>query len=66
MAKAKDDPWIWSTGRRKTAVARVRMKPGTGRIVVNKQDLEQYFRKIVERQRVMAPLAAVAAEKSDD
>ena len=66
MAKAKDDAWIWSTGRRKTAVARVRMKPGTGRIVVNKLELEKYFTKIVERRRVMAPLAAVAAEKAMD
>jgi small subunit ribosomal protein S9 len=42
------------------------MKPGTGRIVVNKLELEKYFTKIVERRRVMAPLAAVAAEKAMD
>lgn len=31
------------TGRRKTSVARVKIKPGTGKITVNKKDLEAYF-----------------------
>ena len=31
------------TGRRKKAVARVRLVPGTGKITVNKKDLEEYF-----------------------
>lgn len=34
----------WGTGRRKTSVARVRLLPnGSGRFVVNKRELEQYF-----------------------
>lgn len=33
----------WGTGRRKEAVARVRLVPGTGQIVVNNKSLEQYF-----------------------
>lgn len=32
-----------ATGRRKHAVARVRMKPGTGKIVVNDKDINEYF-----------------------
>ena len=32
-----------ATGRRKSSIARVRLLPGTGRIVVNKKDLEDYF-----------------------
>lgn len=31
------------TGRRKTSVARVRLVPGDGKIVVNKRDIENYF-----------------------
>ena len=31
------------TGRRKNAVARVRLVPGTGKITVNKKDLEEYI-----------------------
>jgi small subunit ribosomal protein S9 len=34
---------IWATGRRKSAVARVRLRPGTGKIKVNGQDLKSYF-----------------------
>ena len=33
----------YGTGRRKTSVARVRLIPGTGRVVVNGRDYEEYF-----------------------
>ena len=36
-------PQHWGTGRRKTAVARVRLASGTGKIVVNGRPLENYF-----------------------
>ena len=39
----KDEPVIWATGRRKTSIARVKMVPGTGKIRINKKDLEGYF-----------------------
>ena len=46
------------TGRRKTAVARVRIREGTGRFLVNDLEVDQYF--LVENQRndVRAPLGA--------
>lgn len=37
------DTIIQSTGRRKSAVARVTMKPGSGNILVNGRDIEEYF-----------------------
>jgi small subunit ribosomal protein S9 len=37
---------FWGTGRRKEAVARVLLRPGSGRIEVNRQPLEQYFRSL--------------------
>ena len=66
MAKAKEDPYIRATGRRKTSVARVRIKTGSGKILVNKRDLEAYFPTVREQKRVLAPLVAVSAEKSFD
>jgi small subunit ribosomal protein S9 len=36
-------PLIQTTGRRKEAVARVRLRPGTGKVVVNGRPMEQYF-----------------------
>lgn len=56
----------WGTGRRKTSVARVRMKVGEGKIVVNKKNIADYFRLEVERNTLTAPLKAVNAEKSFD
>jgi len=35
--------FIWGTGRRKTAVARVRVRPGQGEFKVNGRDLAEYF-----------------------
>ena len=35
--------WWWGTGRRKTAVARVRIRPGEGKFTVNDRDMEKFF-----------------------
>lgn len=48
--------WIWGTGRRKTAVARVRIKPGSGKFLINGRTIEQYFTEMRDRQDVQAPL----------
>ncbi len=36
-------PYFYATGRRKSSVARVRLYPGTGRITINKRDIDDYF-----------------------
>lgn len=41
MVKKSDE--IWATGRRKCAVARVRIKAGTGKVVVNDKEMNEYF-----------------------
>jgi small subunit ribosomal protein S9 len=56
----------WGTGRRKSSVARVRIKPGGGKMLVNKRQFEDYFTREQDRKAVMAPLKAVDAEKSFD
>lgn len=47
----------YGTGRRKSSVARVFIKRGTGKIVVNGRSLEQYFSRETGRMVVMQPLA---------
>jgi small subunit ribosomal protein S9 len=49
---------IWTTGRRKTAVARVRMLPGNGTITVNQRTLEDYFPRPTSRMRILEPFEA--------
>ena len=46
----------YGTGRRKSSVARVFMKRGTGKIVINGRPLEQYFNRETGRMVVMQPL----------
>jgi small subunit ribosomal protein S9 len=55
-AKAAKKHFHWGTGRRKTAVARVRMADGTGKIVINDRTLEGYFTEDKDRAAVVAPL----------
>jgi len=56
----------WGTGRRKSSVARVRIKPGSGKLVINKKQLDEYFRREQDRKSVLAPLKAVDAEGTFD
>lgn len=44
------------TGRRKTSVARVRIRPGSGKITINKRELDEYFTVPQDRNAVLAPL----------
>jgi small subunit ribosomal protein S9 len=54
----------WGTGRRKTAVARVRLLPGSGQFVVNKKPIEEYFDRADHIQYARQPIELVA--KSGD
>jgi small subunit ribosomal protein S9 len=47
----------YGTGRRKTSVARVYLRPGTGNIVVNRTPLETYFDRASVKQVLQQPLA---------
>ncbi len=44
------------TGRRKTAVASVRLRPGSGKILVNDRAFEQYFPLELQRRSILLPL----------
>ncbi|HKD99435.1 MAG TPA: 30S ribosomal protein S9 [Planctomycetota bacterium] len=49
------------TGRRKTAIARVRLLAGTGTILVNSRPVDQYFVCEQDRKKVREPLVAAGA-----
>lgn len=46
------------TGRRKTSIARVRLRPGTGKRLVNGRDLDQYFSRLALSRIALMPLVA--------
>ncbi len=57
MAETKSKKvYHWGTGRRKTAVARVRLLDGTGKIEVNKRPLSDYFTEEKDRAAIIGPL----------
>jgi small subunit ribosomal protein S9 len=57
--KDKSTGDVLGTGRRKSAVARVRLRTGTGKITVNGREFEQYFTTPDARAAVLEPLDAV-------
>jgi small subunit ribosomal protein S9 len=54
--------YYWGTGRRKSSIARVRIKPGEGKLSVNKRPMEDYFVREQDRNAVLAPLLSVKAQ----
>jgi len=55
---ADQSQYRWGTGRRKTAVARVRISPGSGKITINRREVDAYFPELQQRNAVRAPLQA--------
>ena len=50
------NPWTWGLGRRKSSIARVRIKPGAGAFVVNGKPMETYFPTIQSQASCTSPL----------
>jgi small subunit ribosomal protein S9 len=50
----------YATGKRKNAVARVWVKPGAGKIVINTREFEVYFARPVLRMLIQQPIAATS------
>jgi small subunit ribosomal protein S9 len=59
-------PLVQSTGRRKQAVARVRIRPGSGKIVVNGRPIEAYFPSETHRMVLSEPLSATSTDEVYD
>jgi small subunit ribosomal protein S9 len=54
------------TGRRKEAIARVRVGPGSGEMLINGRTLEEYFPTRVHRMVAQSPLRSIGREKEYD
>ena len=54
------------TGRRKSAIARVRLIPGTGKITVNKKELDDYFPMEILKNEVRRPFVVSGTEGKFD
>ena len=59
-------PLIQTTGRRKESVARVRLRPGTGKIVVNGRDFDEFFGVLTHRVIAKEPLRLTQTEEVYD
>ncbi|MCC7363660.1 MAG: 30S ribosomal protein S9 [Dehalococcoidia bacterium] len=57
-----DQQYYYGTGRRKTAVARVRLYPGNGAVVINGKPLEEVFSRDLHRAGILAPLRRLGRE----
>ena len=68
MAQPKEpvNGYWWGTGRRKSAVARVRIRKGEGKITINGREVDDFFTQVKHRESVRAPLAACDALGSID
>lgn len=61
-----NNPYIWGTGRRKSAVARVRIKPGEGKFLINDREVKKYFRVERDQHAVRFPLELTGTSKALD
>lgn len=52
----EDKSYCWGTGRRKSSVARVRIRKGEGKIIINRRELEGYFSRDCDVATVRLPL----------
>jgi small subunit ribosomal protein S9 len=57
---------LYGTGRRKSSVARVWLKPGEGRMVVNKKPLQEYFSRATHQSLIVQPLKTAGMEGKFD
>ena len=55
------DVQYYGTGKRKSSVARVFLRPGSGKIMINRRELDDYFQTGTQKSAVMEPLRVVEA-----
>lgn len=62
----KTTPQNNATGRRKTAIARVRLVPGTGKRTINGREFKEYFRNAIREMIAEQPLTVTGTSKDWD
>ena len=60
------NPYFYGTGRRKKSVARVRVYPGTGKIIINDREIDDYFGLETLKLLVRQPLALTGTSEKFD
>jgi small subunit ribosomal protein S9 len=63
---AVNNPYIWGTGRRKTSTARVRIKPGTGKFLINGREFDQFFVTDDTRRAAQQPMVVTETRNNYD
>lgn len=66
MSKNSDKNEFLGTGRRKTSVARVRVKEGSGQFIINGRPVDQFFCSVADQSRAKAPLVKTEQTSSVD
>lgn len=64
MTTATDQHYYYGLGRRKTSIARVRLYPGNGVVIVNGKPLEEVVTRASQRQDLLRPLALTETQGS--
>lgn len=54
--------FFWGTGRRKTAIARVRVRSGEGKVLINGREVDNYFPRLIWSKDALEPLRASGME----
>ncbi|MBO8154351.1 30S ribosomal protein S9 [Thermovirga sp.] len=62
----KGSSYYWGTGRRKTAIARVRIRPGSGAVKINDREVQEYFPRQVWVNHALEPLKVSGMEGKID
>jgi small subunit ribosomal protein S9 len=65
-AKMEGDARYLATGKRKTSIARVTLLPGSGKIVINKRELEEFFPRPLHQTMARQPLTITGYDGSVD
>lgn len=65
-AKPDKGGFIWGTGRRKSSIARVRVKPGEGKFLINGREVDNYFSEMQHRADARKPLEATQMDGKID
>ena len=66
MSPQTQTPYTWGLGRRKSAKARVRVRPGAGGFLVNDKEMKVFFPTLEMQRQALAPLKATGTEGQFD
>ncbi|MBM3705986.1 MAG: 30S ribosomal protein S9 [Actinobacteria bacterium] len=66
MAEKSEKVSYYATGKRKESIARVRLVPGTGKIIVNQRDFSEYFKRDAQKTMIVQPLKLTGTDSVYD